>query len=95
MKSEGPAWTVKERRGNKVFSRGIWAPRGRIERITRELELERANPAYQRKLEAGRQRRAAEQAVYAGDFEAAVCIGAPRRAKKSVSVAQRVEGDLR
>jgi hypothetical protein len=72
VKSEGPAWSVKEQRGRKVFSRGIWAPRERIERIARELEQERANPAHQRKLEAGRQRRAAEQAVYAGDFEAAV-----------------------
>ena len=72
VKSEGPAWSVKEQRGRKVFSRGIWAPRERIERITRELELERANPAYQRKLDAGRKRRAEEQAVYVGDFEAAV-----------------------
>jgi len=72
VKSEGPAWCVKEKKGRKIFSRGIWAPRERIERITRELELERANPAYQRKLDSGRQRRAAEQVVYAGDFEAAV-----------------------
>ena len=72
VKSEGPSWCVKEKKGRKVFSRGIWAPRERIERITRELEIERANPAYQRKLDAGRQRRAAEQVVYAGDFEAAV-----------------------
>jgi hypothetical protein len=72
VKSEGPCWCVKEKKGRKVFSRGIWAPRERIERITRELETERSNPAYQRKLDAGRQRRAAEQVVYAGDFEAAV-----------------------
>src|SRR5688572_31149109 len=72
VKSEGPAWSVKEKRGRKLFSRGIWAPRERIERIARELELERANPGYQKKLDAGRQRRAVQQAVYAGDFEAAV-----------------------
>jgi hypothetical protein len=72
VKSEGPAWSVKEQRGRKVFSRGIWAPQERIERIKRELEQERANPAHQRQLDAGRQRRAAKQAVYAGDFEAAV-----------------------
>lgn len=72
VKAEGPAWSVKEKRGRKVFSRGIWAPRERIERIARELEAERADPAYQRKLDAGRKRRAEEQVVYAGDFEAAV-----------------------
>ncbi|HTV18864.1 MAG TPA: DUF2293 domain-containing protein [Polyangiaceae bacterium] len=72
VKSEGPAWSVKEKRGRKLFSRGIWAPRERIARIEAELAVERANPSYQRKLDAGRQRRAAEQVVYAGDFEAAV-----------------------
>lgn len=72
VKTEGPCWCVKEKRGRKVFSRGIWAPRERIERLRRELESERQNPAYQRKLDAGRQRRANEQQVYAGDFEAAV-----------------------
>jgi hypothetical protein len=72
VKSEGPSWSVKEKKGRKIFSRGIWAPRERIERIRRELEVERSDPAYQRKLDAGRQRRAAEQAVYEGDFEAAV-----------------------
>ena len=72
VKAEGPAWTVKEQRGRKVFSRGIWAPRERIERIGRELAIERQDPAYQRKLDAGRARRSREQELYAGDFEAAV-----------------------
>jgi hypothetical protein len=72
VKTEGPCWCVKEKRGRKVFSRGIWAPRERIERLRAELESERENPAYQRKLDAGRQRRADEQQLYAGDFEAAV-----------------------
>jgi hypothetical protein len=72
VKSEGPCWRVVEKRGRKTFSRGIWAPRERIERITRELEVERQKPSYQAGLAAGRQRRAREQTVYAGDFEAAV-----------------------
>lgn len=72
VKSEGPCWRVVEKRGRKTFSRGIWAPRERIERIARELLVERREPAYQAGLEAGRRRRAREQTVYAGDFEAAV-----------------------
>jgi uncharacterized protein DUF2293 len=72
VKSEGPSWCVKEKRGRKIFSRGIWAPRERIERIRAELDVERARPDYQRKLDAGRQRRARAEQVYAGDFEAAV-----------------------
>lgn len=72
VKSEGPCWCVKEKRGRKVFSRGIWAPAERIQRLEAELVSERETPAYQRKLEAGRRRRADEQTLYAGDFEAAV-----------------------
>jgi len=72
VKAEGPCWCVSEKRGRKVFSRGIWAPRERIERIAAELALERDRPDYQRKLDAGRQRRAKAEQVYAGDFEASV-----------------------
>jgi hypothetical protein len=72
VKAEGPSWCVKEKRGRKIFSRGIWAPRERIERIRAELALEREKPDYKRKLDAGRQRRAQAEQVYAGDFEAAV-----------------------
>jgi hypothetical protein len=72
VKAEGPCWCVKEKRGRKVFSRGIWAPRERIERIRAELVLERDEPDYQRKLDAGRQRRAKAEQIYAGDFEASV-----------------------
>jgi hypothetical protein len=58
--------------GARFFSRGIWAPRERIERIRAELAVERDRPDYQRKLDAGRQRRAKAEQLYAGDFEAAV-----------------------
>ena len=72
VKAAGPSWTVKEKRGRKLFSRGVFAPREHIERIRAELEIERADPAYARKLEAGRKRRAAQEAEYAGSFEEAV-----------------------
>src|SRR5690349_16547582 len=26
IKATGPSWTVQEKRGRKVFSRGVWAP---------------------------------------------------------------------
>lgn len=72
VKAEGPSWLVREKKGRKLFSRGIWAPQERVERLRAILTTERENPAYQRKLDAGRQRRTAAQKVYAGDFEAAV-----------------------
>ena len=72
VKKAGPAWTVKEKRGRKMFSRGVWAPAEHIERVLAELKDERSDPAYARKLEAGRQRRAREQEVYAQQFQAAI-----------------------
>src|SRR5690606_12303608 len=44
----------------------------RIAALKTELALERADPAYERKLEAGRKRRAVEQAAYEKEFHAAV-----------------------
>ncbi|MCS6245302.1 MAG: DUF2293 domain-containing protein [Opitutus sp.] len=72
IKQDGPTWTVVEMKGNKRFSRGIWAPATRIAALQTERAAELQDPAYQRQLAAGRNRRAAEQVVYAEDFRAAV-----------------------
>lgn len=72
IKADGPTWTVIEKKGNKRFSRGIWAPAARIEALRAELAVERMDPAYTRKLQAGRARRAVEQAEYVEDFRGAV-----------------------
>ena len=74
VKAAGPSWTVKEKRGRKSFSRGVWAPSEIIARLRSELRVEREDPKYARKLEAGRVRRAAEQVRYAEEFEAAIRI---------------------
>jgi len=89
VKTEGPSWTVKEKRGRKIFSRGIWAPHERIERLRAELALEREKPEYRRKLDAGRQRRAKAEQLYAGDFEAAV-LGFLRFDARHLSAARRM-----
>ncbi len=72
IKQDGPTLTVIELKGRKRFSRGIWAPAARIQSLRAALELEREDPAYQRKLDAGRQRRAVAQEDYAVDFKTAV-----------------------
>ena len=72
IKADGPSWTMIELKGRKRFSRGIWAPNARIAALRAELDVERAEPAYQRKLDAGRERRAVEQAEYVEDFLGAV-----------------------
>ncbi|WP_323137432.1 DUF2293 domain-containing protein [Paraliomyxa miuraensis] len=72
VKQAGPSWTIREKRGRKLFSRGVWAPARTIERIRAELASEREDPRHARRLEADRARREAKQQVYAGEFEAAV-----------------------
>jgi len=72
VKRAGPHWLVQEKRGRKLFSRGVWAQAETIERIRAGLEQERQNPAYASKLERGRQRRAQEQTRYTEDFTQAV-----------------------
>lgn len=72
IKADGPSWTVIEPAGRKRFSRGIWAPAERIAALRADLALERADPAYERRLAAGRQRREREETRYAEDFRGAV-----------------------
>lgn len=72
IKKDGPSWTVKEAKGRKMFSRGIWAPSQRIEALKQQLVTEREDPSYQKKLESGRKRRAEEQRQYVLEFTSAV-----------------------
>lgn len=72
VKAAGPSWTIQERKGRKKFSRGVLAPAANIERARADLDAERATPAYQKKLAAGRQRRAKEHEAYVKEFYAEV-----------------------
>jgi hypothetical protein len=93
VKKAGASWTVQEKRGRKLFSRGVWAPGDVIERIRAELAREREDPAYERKLERARQRRAVEQTRYEEDFEGAVArfLGfAPEHAPLAARVARAI-----
>ena len=72
VKAAGPTWTVIEKRGRKKFSHGVWAPAGNIEAAGKELEQERANPAYERRRAADARRREAAQGAYVQEFRAEV-----------------------
>ena len=72
IKKDGPSWTIKEPKGRKMFSRGILAPAHRIEALRQALLAERADPAYARKLEAGRKRREKEEQNYRLAFQQAI-----------------------
>lgn len=70
VKQAGPHWVVQEKRGRKMFSRGIWADARVIAQERAKREAEQDDPAYQRRLEAGRARRQREQEAYVASFEA-------------------------
>jgi hypothetical protein len=63
---------VQEKKGRKVFSRGVWAPAGTIERIRTDLEVERSTEGYAKRKEADARRRDRAQAEYIEDFFGAV-----------------------
>lgn len=72
VKAAGPTWTVQEKVGRKLFSRGVWAPAAHVETARSVLETERSTEGYRKKLAQGRARREAEQERYVVDFEAQV-----------------------
>lgn len=72
VKSAGDHWVVAEKKGRKVFSRGIWAPASTIDQIRGELEVERARPGFAKKKEADARRRGKAQAQYVDDFSGEV-----------------------
>ena len=72
LKALGPSWTVQEKKGRKMFSRGVWAPRENILAAQKQVEKQRQDPAEIRKLEASRQRRAKAEVEYGKEFELAI-----------------------
>jgi hypothetical protein len=72
VKDAGDHWAVAERKGRKVFSRGVWAPGATVERIRAELEGERSTESHARRKEAAARRRDQAQAEYVEDFHGAV-----------------------
>ncbi|MGV3605534.1 MAG: DUF2293 domain-containing protein [Planctomycetaceae bacterium] len=72
VKAEGPTWGMQEKRGRKIFSRGIWAPAERIQRHQAALEAERSTEAYAKKQQGALVRREKKQTAYVEDFRGAV-----------------------
>lgn len=68
VKAAGDYWAVKVRKGGREMSRGIWAPKAHILAARRGVDAMRADPAYDKKLAAGRARRAKAQEAYVREF---------------------------
>ena len=72
VKSRGPTWTVKEKKGRRTFSRGVWAPADRIATVKAEFEVERGTAAYAKRKAGNAKRRQKKQTAYVEDFHQAV-----------------------
>src|SRR5215207_4559067 len=57
VKLAGPSWAVLEKRGRKVFSKGLWAPRENIETARHTIEVDRSTESYAKKRTADVARR--------------------------------------
>ena len=72
VKAAGDHWIVQEKKGRKIFSRGVWASATTIDKIRTELEGERSTEGYAKRKEADARRRNKAQTEYVEDFVEAV-----------------------
>lgn len=72
VKAAGPHWVVAEKKGRKLFSKGVWADGQVIAKLKAEREVEQSSDSYTRRLEAGARRREKVQAEYVEDFHGSV-----------------------
>ena len=71
-KAAGDHWVVAEKKGRKVFSKGLWTAAATIEQIQADLESERSTESFAKRKEADAKRREKAQAEYVEDFHGAV-----------------------
>ncbi|QDT11567.1 DUF2293 domain-containing protein [Planctomycetes bacterium K23_9] len=72
LKSLGPTWTVKEKKGRRSFSKGVWAPADQIQIAKSSVAADRDKPQYAKRKAADADRRQKKQAAYVEDFHGAV-----------------------
>jgi hypothetical protein len=72
VKAKGEFWIVQEKKGRKMFSRGVWASTELIESLREALLAERQTESYAKKRAADTRRRRKVQEEYVEDFEDAV-----------------------
>ncbi|MEM6978727.1 MAG: DUF2293 domain-containing protein [Planctomycetota bacterium] len=72
VKASGPTWTVRQRRGRRWFSQGVWADANRIASVKSSLTKQRATPQHAKRQEAAKARRDAKQNAYVTEFRSAV-----------------------
>lgn len=89
VKAAGPSWAVVEKRGRKVFSKGLWAPAANVTAAREALEAERSTVAYAKRKQADATRRDDAQAAYVVTFESEV-LAYLRFSSRWLELARRV-----
>jgi len=72
VKAAGDHWVVQEKKGRRVFTRGVWAATATMERVRADLAIERSTAGFAKKKEADARRRERTQTEYVEDFCGAV-----------------------
>ena len=72
IKAAGEYWVHVHERKGRTESLGVWAPAETVTRLKTEIALEREDPSYQKRLEAGRRAREKKQTLYCAEFREAV-----------------------
>lgn len=93
VKAAGDHWIIAEKKGRKLFSRGLYAPAATIKRIRGDLDAERSTENFARKKLADAHRREKAQEQYVEDFTGAVMAFLafhPDHAELAVRLAQLI-----
>jgi len=93
LKSSGECYVVVRRRKNRVEAVGLWTDAARAAKVKAQLEAERAEPSYLKKLASAKRRREEEQAEYETEFREAVLkflAFSPRHAELAHKLADAV-----
>ena len=72
LKNTTDCWQVVHKRKNRIEAVGLWCDAAIAEKVKADLDEERSNPFYLRKLEQARQARIAKQDAYVVEFRQAV-----------------------
>jgi len=68
VKAAGNHFVVVEKKGRKLFTRGVWAPAATIEKVRTELAAERSSDSFAKKQQSAARRREKAQAEYVDQF---------------------------
>ena len=72
VKAAGLSWTVKEQKGRRTFSQGVYASAATIAKIKADLDAERSTESYAKRKVADANRRKKKQDEYVDTFRDAV-----------------------